>query len=173
MNLTKQITNNLLKHKFEKCKTCNGEGMYTHFDEAGLKITADCIFCLGTGIQLFVIEDGEVYEEQPKPKYCPSCKNEEIKDNGDCLYRCRKCDTEFVYELRYDPKTDKHFFEGKLEEQDRTYPILGEAKEEEKFYHCPKCGIVGIMHPREGVLKFKIFKLTEEKGVKKAFIGMV
>lgn len=62
-----------------------------------------------------IFEDG--YYDHPKNENgdlvrhysCPMCGNDDCKNNGYGAYRCRKCDCEFYIEVRYDPKTEKHY----------------------------------------------------------------
>ena len=57
INPTKQITENLLKHKFKKCKVSDCYGGLTYANKLKKVNPIKCPKCLGTGTQLFVIED--------------------------------------------------------------------------------------------------------------------
>ena len=179
INLTKIQTKNLLKHEFQKCKECKGKG-WLYFPERGMgkNTKPDCAHCLGTGTQLFVIEDEgkfkNYYQEYNlrKKGVCYICGKEAGKfwrtvcqshvpnklkgrDKSKIMYCsiCGSIDDSFTAYCLKDGRVPH-----KIKEIYKTYPILDEAKEGDLFR---------IIH------WYRIIKLTEEKGIKKVWVNKI
>lgn len=46
----------------------------------------------------------------PNLDFCPNCGAKNIKENSDISFRCRKCQTEFIIWVTYDPKQDRNYW---------------------------------------------------------------
>ena len=144
MNLTKEQTQELLSHEFGKCNRCED-------NEQGKKL---CLKCFGTGTELFKITD--------EGEECDVCGGSggviyDTDENGNDLSdSCGNC------------------YKGKI------YTILGDAKEGEGFQleiswaydyktksrYCKECLLENC-----NCRKFHIIKLTEQNGIKTAWIN--